>query len=287
VARTALITGASRGIGRASALELGRLGFDVAITARTVQEGEGRGEPTHSSDQSPRVILPGSLETTAAEVRREGRRVVSIRMDLLDRASVLRAAEDALREFGRVDVLVNNAISQRGTMDSFMESTPERLEELMRANFVHHVVLTQLLLPHMLDAGSGVIINVTSPVAHQDPIPGMEGAWGLGFAAAKGAFDRIAGMLHSEFSSRGIRAYNLDPGLVMTEAMRVRGREKFFAGKMFYAEPPVPGAVVGWLASAPEADALAGTTVHAQQLCAELGLVAGFALPDNPTIRTR
>lgn len=82
-------------------------------------------------------------------------------------------------------------------------------------------------------------------------------------------------------NKRGIRAYNLDPGLVMTEAMKISGMEALFAGRMFWAPPEVPGAVIGWLASAPEAVQLAGTRIEAQPLCAKLKLVAGFELPEG------
>ena len=72
-ARVAMVTGASRGIGRCAALDLARRGFDVAITARTVKEGEGKGSASSVLDQSGAVPIPGSLETTAAEIEAIGR----------------------------------------------------------------------------------------------------------------------------------------------------------------------------------------------------------------------
>ena len=104
----ALVTGASRGIGRASALALADAGFDVAITARTVREGEGTiGPPT--SDGGGDVAVPGSLETTAAEIAERGQRALPITMDLLSAESGASAPNMPSDAWGRVDVLVNNA----------------------------------------------------------------------------------------------------------------------------------------------------------------------------------
>ena len=98
------MTGASRGIGRECALAFARAGFDVAITARTVREGEGRAAPR--TRQGEQVIpVPGSLETTVAEIESFGVRALAVPMNLLDLASVRGAGERVLAEWGHVDVL--------------------------------------------------------------------------------------------------------------------------------------------------------------------------------------
>ena len=89
--RVALVTGASRGIGKASAVALARAGFDVAIGARTVHEGEGVDDAR--SDRPP---LPGSLESTASEIEATSRRALPVRMDLHDRSSLEAAADHTL-----------------------------------------------------------------------------------------------------------------------------------------------------------------------------------------------
>src|SRR5690606_11795907 len=92
---TALVTGASRGIGKATAVALAEAGFDVAFTARTVHEGEG----VDDSDKGGRTV-PGSLDTTAALVEAAGRRALPIAMDLMDRDSIVAAADRVYAEWG-------------------------------------------------------------------------------------------------------------------------------------------------------------------------------------------
>src|SRR5579864_4208488 len=101
----AFVTGASGGIGKAAAVHLARSGHDVALSARTIEEGERREHsPTvHRSNTDP---YPGSLTTTAKLVEAAGRKALIVPADLTDRSSVIVAAETVLAEWGNVDVLV-------------------------------------------------------------------------------------------------------------------------------------------------------------------------------------
>lgn len=276
----ALVTGASRGIGKAAALALAAAGFDVAITARTVHEGEGRSEPNSVRGDDPVVALPGSLETTAAEVERRGRRALAVPMDLLDLASVEAVPGRVLEEWGRIDVLFNNAIYQGGgSMDRLLDMGMDDLDRLMRGNFSHQIRLLQLVLPHMLENGEGRVINMVSGSARHDPPgPAGEGGWGIGYSASKAAFGRVAGGIEAEFRDRGVRAFNVDPGNVITEKRRaVRPDDDYEAG--FGSAPAeATGAVVAWLATDPGAVRFVGKWIYAPKLCADLGL-----LPDWPS----
>lgn len=267
--RVAFVTGASRGIGKAAAIALAEAGFDVVVTARTVHEGDG----VDDSEGAARPI-PGSLDTTAAAIEATGRRALPVVMDLHDRSTLGAAVHRALDEWGRIDVLVNNAIDTGpGDMTRFVDTPVELLEAKLAANVVSQIVLIKAVLPGMLEHGDGAVINVTSAVATIDPqAPTGEGGWGAAYAMSKAAFHRLAGVLAVELGGRGIRSYNLEPGFVITERMEVNARALGLEGRYPGAPPSVPAAVIAWLATSPEAAELNGTTISAQRFARERGL---------------
>jgi NAD(P)-dependent dehydrogenase (short-subunit alcohol dehydrogenase family) len=274
----AFVTGASRGIGRACAGELAALGYDVAITARTVVEGERR---EHSStlavsDDSP---LPGSLLSTAAEIEAHGRRALAVPGDLLDRASLGAAVATTLERLGRIDVVVHNGrYIGPGHMDRFLDTPIELLERQLEANVMAPLVIDKLVLPQMLERGSGTIVNITSASGYADPTkPAGEGGWGMGYGISKGAFQRIAGFLAVELAGSGVHCYNVQPGLIATERI---GQDMAKFGIANDGAPmEVVAKVVGWLVTSDEAPALDGTTVEAQFFCHERRLLPGWGGP--------
>jgi len=275
----ALVTGASRGIGRCAAIALARAGCDVVVTARTVHEGDGRADGPDGS-----VALPGSLDTTAGEIAAAGGRAHAVAMDLLDRASVETMADRALGVWGHVDILVNNAIHQgAGPMDLVVDLSIDDAETTMRADYLHQLLLIQRVLPPMLAAGAGCIVNMSSGTAYLDPPAAAgRGGWGIAYAASKAALTRIAPILHVEHGGDGIRAFNVDPGFVVNERMRATSSSGQFTDAGFRGVPPeVPGAVIAWLATDPGSGRYAGTLVQAQKLCRDLGLVPGWPPPRN------
>jgi NAD(P)-dependent dehydrogenase (short-subunit alcohol dehydrogenase family) len=262
--KVAFVTGASRGIGKAASIALAEKGYDVVVTARTLVEGE-------SFDGRP---LPGSLETTAEAVRERGRQALALRLDLLEPASMQAALERTLCEWGRIDLLLNNGIyTGPGSMEHFLDLDLERVETLFRANLFAQIRLTQQVLPGMLARGRGIVINMVSAAGLQDPpAPAGSGGWGYAYAASKAAFHRMAGVLKVELAGRGVRFYNVEPGFVVTEAMKLNDPSGEFAKRFGGAPPEAPAAVVAWLASDPGAEEWDGKTVFAQKLCLELGL---------------
>jgi NAD(P)-dependent dehydrogenase (short-subunit alcohol dehydrogenase family) len=273
----ALVTGASRGIGKASALALADAGFDVAITARTVHEGEGRAESnTVRSDAV--VAVPGSLETTAKELEARGARALSIPMDLLDADAVVAAPATVLAEWGRIDVLFNNAIYQGiGVMDRVLDLSQDALERLVRGNFMHQILLIQQVLPHMAERGSGRVIDMVSGSARHDPPgPAGEGGWGIGYSASKAAFGRVAGGIEAEFGPRGVHAFNVDPGNVVTEKRRAMNPDDTFSAGFGSESAEATGAVVAWLATSADALGLIGKWIYAPKLCTDRQLLPGL-----------
>lgn len=262
--KVAFVTGASRGIGKASAVALAHAGFDVAVTARTLD-------------------APGSDETLAATARAveaAGGLALAVRSDLLDFASLGAAVDSTLREWGRIDVLVNDAVDTGpGSMEPFLDLDLADVERKLRANVVAQLHLMKLVLPGMLERGDGTIVQISSAVATTDPpAPTGEGGWGLGYAASKGAIQRAAGILAVELGPRGIFVVNVDPGYVVTERMAADQERLGLAGKFPGAPPSVPGAVVAWLAggrdgiTADERKELNGTTVLAQRVARQRSL---------------
>jgi NAD(P)-dependent dehydrogenase (short-subunit alcohol dehydrogenase family) len=281
--RVAFVTGASRGIGKACAVHLARGGFDVAVTARTVRDGEAR-EHSSTVQRSDTRPLPGSLTATAAEIRAAGREALVVPADLLDRSSLGAAVATVLERWGSIDVLVNNGrYIGPGHMDRFLDTPLELLDRHLEANVMAPLVLLRLCLPGMLDRGRGLVAHITSSVAWTDPpAPAGAGGWGLGYAMSKGAAHRVAGLVQQELADRGVALVNVDPGFVATERM-VQDMGEFGFDAAAGAPPDVVGAVVAWLAGSDQVGAWAGRVVPAQQLCHDLELLPGWAGPvPNP-----
>ena len=271
--KVAFITGASRGIGRETALAFARAGFDLAISARSLDEGENHAHGLRNPDGTP---LPGSLNATAAAIRELGRKVLVVPMDLLDSASVLAASQAVFAEYGRVDVLVNNAIYQGSDLNApFMQLQPETLERVFQGYMLSPFLLTRAVVSQMLEQGGGVVINVTSGAGETDPpVAAGKGGWGYAYGAGKAAVSRLSGILSVELGEQGIRAYTLNPGVVTTDALRATiGDKGVIALRAGSAPPEVPAAVMLWLATHEGAVDHQRKTIHCQPFAREHGIV--------------
>jgi NAD(P)-dependent dehydrogenase (short-subunit alcohol dehydrogenase family) len=276
--RVAFVTGASRGIGKSCAVELARAGFDVAITARTVREGEQR-EHSSTVKASDTSALPGSLDGTAELVRAEGVECLVVPADILDPASLGAAVTTVLERMGGVDVIVHNArYIGPGHMDRFLDTPIELLQKQMQGNVFAPLQINQLALPSMVAAGGGTIVNITSASGYADPtLPAGEGGWGMGYGISKGAFHRIAGFLAVELGDQGIRCFNVQPGLIATE--RIAQDMAKFGIENNGAPVEVMGKVVRWLCTDPEAASYNGRNIEAQHFCHARGLLPGWDGP--------
>jgi citronellol/citronellal dehydrogenase len=204
--RRALVTGASRGIGVGVAERLAAEGADVAITARTLE---------------PHDRIGGSLNDTAARLRRYGRTVAVVVADLTDdgdRARVVPEAAEALG--GPVEILVNNAAA--AIYQPLAEFPLKRRRIVFEANVHAPLDLAQAVIPAMREAGEGWIVNVSSATArHWEGPPFSLGAQGTTIAlygASKAALNRVTNALGAELHGTGIRVNTVEPrAAVLTE----------------------------------------------------------------------
>jgi len=183
---TALVTGASSGIGRALALRIAALGARVALVAR--REGE--------------------LDKAAGEIAAGGGETLVLPCDVADGTQVSRCAQRALAHFGGVDLLVNNA--GYGHHRSFLEWDLEDMERMMRVNYFGTLYFTKALLPQMVNRRRGWLVFVASVAGRI--APPEESA----YAATKSAVLGLAESLSLEVEDAGVHVLSVCPGVIRT-----------------------------------------------------------------------
>jgi NAD(P)-dependent dehydrogenase (short-subunit alcohol dehydrogenase family) len=265
----ALVTGASRGIGKATAVDLAAAGFDVAVAARTAVDGTAVAN-SHA--------IPGGLDTTVAQIAAQGVHGLALVMDLLDRHAVLAGVDATIERFGRIDVLVNNGIYQgSGVLAPFDELHDDDLQRLFEGNVFAQLAIIRAVLPHFRDGGT--VVNLISGAGLRRP-PAMvgKGGWSIGYAMTKAAFGRVAPVLHVEYPE--VRFFSVDPGLTLTERMVAAGNADQYTAHFQAGTPDVIGRCIRWLvAERSETDDLRGGVVLAQDVVAERGLQARWPAP--------
>ena len=191
--RVALVTGASRGLGRAIAISFAREGAALALCARDWSR----------------------LEATADVCRELGASVLTVRADVASATDRERLVTLALDHFGRVDVLVNNASTLGPTpLPLLADTDPEAFEEVVRVNLAAPFLLARALVGGMLLRGSGLIVNVSSDAA----VNGYPG-WGA-YSAAKAGLDGLSRVWAAELAGFGVTVVSVDPGDMDTDMHR-------------------------------------------------------------------
>ncbi|MBP9907815.1 MAG: SDR family oxidoreductase [Rubrivivax sp.] len=252
-----MITGASRGIGAATAVAFGHAGWRVAITARTQNEGQ---QFEHQLRRPDGTLMAGSLASTAEAVRATGAEVFAQPMDLMDAGSLDAALDAVLARHGRIDLLINNAVYQDRESNALIaQLADDSLQRTLWGNVVAPFHLVRRVLPAMVAQGGGQIVNISSGAGKADPpVPADQGAWGYAYGASKAAMARLAGCINVEYSSRGIRAFSVNPGLVSTEAVTATLGDGGLLEQRYGAmKPQAIAAGLVWLATDPKAAALA------------------------------
>lgn len=257
LAPVVFITGASRGIGAATAEAFGRAGWRVAIAARTHADGQTLAHQLRRPDGQ---LLSGSLATTAAAVQASGAQVFAHAMDLMDTASMDAALDAVLAHFGRIDLLVNNAVYQDREINAMLlDLDDDALQRTLLGNVVAPFHLARRLLPTLLAQGGGQIINVCSGAGQNDPpVAANQGGWGFAYGASKAGLARLAGCINREHGAQGVRAFSVNPGLVTTEAVTATlGDDGALAQRYGAVAPSAIAVSLLWLATDPGAAALA------------------------------
>jgi NAD(P)-dependent dehydrogenase (short-subunit alcohol dehydrogenase family) len=213
--RVALITGASRGLGKTVAGFLAAQGYDLSLTARGA----------------------AALQATAAELQRYGSQIVALPGDVSDGAHQQQVAA-AVAQRGRLDLLINNASilgpSPQPTLATYPLAT---LEQVFAANTLAPLALVQRLLP-WLTAAQGLVVNISSDAA----VGGYAG-WG-GYGASKAALDLLSLTLANELRDSGVAVVSVDPG-----DMRTQMHQEAFPGEDI-SDRPLPEATLpfwAWL----------------------------------------
>ena len=252
--KTALVTGASRGIGEAIAVRLAQEGANVAVSARTVEDGDSK--------------LPGTLTGTVERVRALGVECELFKADLAlkqDREDLVRAVEE---RFGGIDILVNNAaITYFASVATFTE---KRFKLMMEVQVYAPFHLAQLVLPGMQERGHGAIVNISSPAGIHPKPPYTRVGGGTVYGMCKAALERFTTGLASEVQGDGIAVNVVSPGLVDTPGVAVHGLINEATKDRVQPIEYIAEAVYRLAAADPQA--MTGRVAYAEPLLEELGV---------------
>ncbi len=247
--KVAIVTGASRGLGKAIALGLAGAGAKVVAAARTIAE-------------TPH--LPGSIEETVKQITMAGGEALAIRCDVADEAQVRAMAARTLDLFGRIDILVNNAgIAFRAPVG---EMPLKRWDLVLRVNLTGAFLCAQAVLPAMVARKAGSVINISSIQADQAGSVNT----GIAYPVSKAALERLSTAMAAELQPYNIAVNCVKPrGAVDTEGMRHVHPE---ANRSRWDTPDAIVRAVLFLADQ-DARGLTGIIATDEELCRRYGLL--------------
>jgi 3-oxoacyl-[acyl-carrier protein] reductase len=216
--RVALVTGGSRGLGRADALTLARAGADVAIADIQLESDPSGVEEYGVLAQVAQQQGIVYTESTADEIRAMGRRALALKCDVTDRTQVDATVARVVDELGSVDILVNNA----GTLDhaaQFHNQSPDLWERDLRVNLTGGFNCAQAAWPYMTERGWGRIVNMAS-------VAGTLGGFGqASYSTTKSGILGLTRTLAMEGGRHGITCNAIVPGVIGTEAFNFANPE--------------------------------------------------------------
>jgi NAD(P)-dependent dehydrogenase (short-subunit alcohol dehydrogenase family) len=260
----AIVTGASRGIGRAVAVELAALGASVVVTARTV---DPRGDH-----------LPGTVHETADAIEQAGATALAIGADLSRSEDRDRVVQEVLDTFGRVDILVNNAADTGDNVfRGFWETTPEEWAAQIDLNLNAMYALMKLCAPVMRDQGGGLIVNLGSMREIPEGLTGFGGRisedvrLGAAYPTSKVAIFAMSTLIAQELAEHNIVVVTMNPGPAATESFQ-HNANRFGWDASLGTPMAMPAKTVGYLATCDDPMAHAATYIDAVAFTTEKGL---------------
>jgi dehydrogenase/reductase SDR family member 1 len=255
--RVAVVTGASRGIGKGCALELGALGATVYVTGRSVAEAD------HP--------LPGTVGATASEVDELGGTGIAVQCDHRNDDDVRSLFDRVTADHGGIDVLVNNAFLIPPELTSrlpFWQVPISNWDDMIDVGTRSAYVASALAAPAMVEAGQGLIVNISSSGA-------TEYAWHVAYGVGKCALDRITADTAHELRPHSVSVVSVWPGFVRTERIDVAEAAGFLPDSLDLStseSPRFTGRAVAAMAADTERMRWTGRAVSAN----ELALAYGF-----------
>jgi len=257
--KVAIVTGSSRGIGKAIAITFAKEGAKVVIAARTDKEWR----------------LPGTIYQTAEEISSFEGIALPIKMDVTNEVEVEEMVKRTLQEFGRIDILVNNAAI--GYYFPLKDVSIKHWDLVMKVNLRGPFLCIKFVLPTMIEQKSGNIINISSRAAENvySSLPGRSGERvisGIAYGASKAALERLTIGLAAEVEEYNIAVNALKPGAaVLTEGLKSwRPEIENYASKLVSPYQYMTKAAV-FLATQ-DAKGITGRVFIDKQLCEEYNL---------------
>ena len=257
--RVALVTGASRGIGKGIAEALGAAGATVYVTGRTMEEGDAS------------VPLPGTLAETAALVTAAGGVGIALRCDHADDAQVAAVFERIAAEQGRLDLLVNNAwggyqakqrSAKSGFNTAFWKLPPAFYDTMTTVGVRSHYVASVHAAAMMVPRGRGLIVHISS-------LAGQEYSANVAYGVGKAAVDRMAADMAHELRPHNVAVISLCPDIVATEMIMARRKRQQL--EKWMETPLFVGRAVVALAAEPEIMRKSGRVCRTRALAQEYG----------------
>ncbi|MGE0384676.1 MAG: SDR family NAD(P)-dependent oxidoreductase [Gammaproteobacteria bacterium] len=228
--QVAVITGATRGIGKDIARSLAKRGAHLVLCGRS------------TNDNPNRAGLPGTLEGIEAELRAAGTEVIVVAADLARAEDLQKVVDATMSRFGRCDLLVNNAAVS--FLGPFLEVPVRRWQPVIAVNLMATVTLCHAFLPGMLERGSGRIINMSSGAADTKV---KQEVTQLPYSASKAAIEAVTFSLAHQFAPHV--AVNCTRPQVLTEAVTYSAPQ--LLGRPDWAQPDDYGEAMAWLAQQP------------------------------------